>query len=247
MELTYNLIQGNNLSWPMPQVDCIFADPPDNIALGYSDWDDKRSEDEYVSLLYQWTAKFVDHAPIVWVSFNSRWTIQYANVIREIMIERPELEFKPAVQTFTFGQHNKRDLGNNHRPIWRLKHKDAPLYPDSIRVPSLRQTKYNDKRANPDGRVPGDVFDFPRVTGTSKQRRRWHPTQLHEDLVERAIKLSTKPGEHVLDPFGGTGTTLRVCKRIERSCTLFEIDGDYCTRIAEENGLKVTLPKVILA
>ena len=124
------------------------------------------------------------------------------------------LEAKPCVQTFTFGQHNHHDLGNNHRPLLRLRWRNAPLYPDAIRVPSWRQEN-GDKRADPRGRVPGDVFDFTRVTGNSKQRRTWHPTQLNEGLVERCLKLTTPTGGTVLDPFGGTGTTLRVCKRIE--------------------------------
>jgi DNA modification methylase len=152
---------------------------------------------------------------------------------------KQEVEVKPCVQTYTFGQHSHTDLGNNHRPLWRFKWKEAKLYPDAIRVPSWRQEN-GDKRADPRGRVPGDVFDFPRVTGNSHQRRTWHPTQLNEGLVERCIKMSTRPGQTVLDPFGGTGTTLRVCKRIERFCTLIELDWGYCEKIALEHGLIVT-------
>jgi len=111
------------------------------------------------------------------------------------------------------------------------------IYPDAIRVPSWRQLN-GDRRADPRGRVPGDVFDFPRVTGNSRQRRRWHPTQLHEELVERCVKLSTLEGERVIDPFAGTGTTLRVCDRIGRPCTLIEYDHTYCDRIATEYNLK---------
>ena len=146
------------------------------------------------------------------------------------------LEAKSCVQTFTFGQHSHHDLGNNHRPLLRLRWHEAPLFPDAIRVPSWRQEN-GDKRADPRGRVPGDVFDFTRVTGNSKQRRAWHPTQLNEGLVERCIKLTTPEGGTVLDPFGGTGTTLRVCKRIQRPCTLIELDSDYCAKIAEEHGM----------
>jgi DNA modification methylase len=83
--------------------------------------------------------------------------------------------------------------------------------------------------------VPLDVWEFPRVTGNSKQRRPYHPTQLNEGLVERAIKLSTEEGDVVCDPFGGTGTTLRVCKRINRVCHLIELDTGYCDKIAEEH------------
>ncbi|KKL25888.1 hypothetical protein LCGC14_2400770 [marine sediment metagenome] len=49
--------------------------------------------------------------------------------------------------------------------------------------------------------------------------------------------MTTLPGEQVLDPFGGTGTTLRVCKRISRECTLLEVDSFYCEQIAKENAL----------
>jgi DNA modification methylase len=104
-------------------------------------------------------------------------------------------------------------------------------------VPSWRQEN-GDKRADPRGRVPGDVFDFTRVTGNSKQRRAWHPTQLNEGLVDRCIKLTTPPGDPVLDPFAGTGTTLRVCKALGNPCTLIELDPGYCKRIAAENGLE---------
>jgi DNA modification methylase len=83
----------------------------------------------------------------------------------------------------------------------------------------------------------GDVFDFPRVTGNSKQRCDWHPTQLHEELVERCIRLSTSPTDRTLDPFGGTGTTMRVCKKLNQPCTLIELSADYCDRIAKANGL----------
>lgn len=217
----------------LPKAQVIFYDPPDNIGLKYETYDDRLPDREYVFLLDRWVNRFIAHAGIVWISFNSKWTAQMGSIVCNLLEQNEGLEFKPCVQTFTFGQHNHHDLGNNHRPLWRLRWNTAPLYPDQIRVPSWRQI-HGDKRADPRGRVPGDVFDFPRVTGNSKQRRRWHSTQLNEDLVERCIKLSTKEGDHVIDPFGGTGTTLRVCKRINRSCSLIELDSGYCEKIAQE-------------
>jgi hypothetical protein len=156
---------------------------------------------------------------------------------KEMLGRTRGLEAKPCVQTFTFGQHCHHDLGNNHRPLLRLRWFDAPLRPDAIRVPSWRQEN-GDKRADPRGRVPGDVFDFTRVVGNSKQRRPWHPTQLNEGLVERCVRLTTPKGEPVLDPFAGTGTTLRVCRPLSYPCTLIEIDKGYCAKIVEEHGMK---------
>jgi len=214
--------------------DTIFADPPDNICLGYNAYEDKLPRDAYVELLHSWLDAFVRHANTVWVSFNSRWTVAVGLAAARLMKTHATLEVKPCVQTFTFGQHNHHDLGNNHRPLWRFRDAKAPLFPDAIRVPSWRQLN-GDKRADPRGRVPGDVFDFPRVTGNSKQRRAWHPTQLNEHLVEQCLRLTTPPGGNVLDPFGGTWTTLRVCKRLGLDCTLIELDALYCAKIREEH------------
>lgn len=240
----YSLFQGDCLEvlekyYDDAQViDCIFADPPDNIGLKYSAYDDNLSDREYLQLLRRWAVAFTKMSPIVWISFNSKWTFEFGKVVCEILDANPEWEAKPFIQTFTFGQNNERDCGNGHRPLWRLKHKKAKIYPDSIRVASWRQMN-GDNRARSKGKVPLDHWDFPRVVGNSKQRRSYHPTQLNEDLVARAVLLSTKPGQRVLDPFGGTGTTLRVCKQIDRNCDLIEIDPYYCTKMAKEHNLKI--------
>jgi len=217
---------------------CIFADPPDNIGLDYGGYKDKREDGEYVYWLRKCIELFIKKADIVWLSYNVKWWDVIGAMALDLQCEYSWLEVKPCVQTYTFGQHNHNDLCNNHRPLLRLKRDDVPLYPDQIRIPSWRQLN-GDKRADPRGKVPGDVFDFPRVVGNSQQRRRWCPTQLHEGLVERCIKLSTLEGQRVLDPFAGTGTTLRVCKRINRSCTLIESNLEYCERIAEEHELEI--------
>jgi len=278
--MQYKLIQGDCLQ-VLPalneQFDCIFADPFDNIGLGYDEHDDRMSDEDYYHFLNDLVIACTHRAPTVWISFNAKWTFAMGAIFHNFEKQFPDWEAKACQQVFTFGQHNKNDLGNNHRPLYRLKHKDAPLYPEQIKVPSWRQ-RNGDKRAAPGGRVPsdvfdmqypihgapykivtllgdeevdeiipnghvncGDVFDFPRVTGNSKQRCDWHPTQLHEDLVERCIKLSTPEGGSVADPFGGTATTMRVCKRINRSCTLIEKSAGYCKRISADTGVPTTL------
>ena len=237
--MKYHLYNGDCLELleTLDPVDTLFADPPDGIGLGYNSYNDKTKPDEYVAMLRRWLSAFVLKAKTVWFSFNAKWTFEAGKIVTEIIGSRVgELEAKPCVQVITFGQHNHHDLGNNHRPLWRLRWQDAPLFPDAIRVPSWRQLN-GDKRADPRGRVPGDVLDFPRVTGNSKQRRSYHPTQLHEGLVERCVKLTTPPNGTVLDPFAGTGTTLRVCKRLELPCTLVELDPLYCAKIAEEHAM----------
>lgn len=215
-----------------------FADPPDNIGLGYNEFCDSRADDEYLAWLRQCILRLISVAPILWLSFNARWTVLLADVVAD-MVRETGIEVKPCVQVFTFGQNQRDDLGNGHRPLWRFMRPGTPLFPDQAREPSWRLLN-GDKRADPRGAVPLDVFDFPRVTGNSKQRRSWHPTQLNESLVERCIKLCTREGGKVLDPFGGTGTTLRVCQRLNRSCTLIEYDSLYCEKIAAEHSIPIS-------
>ena len=238
----------------LEDVECIFADWPDNIDLGYGEYKDKMPDDEYVALLARWVDCFIDTAWTTWISFNAKWTIEMGVIAKRIQMDWPRVDIKPCIQTYTFGQHNSHDFGNNYRPLWRFKWPDASLYPEQIKVPSWREL-HGDKRAKKGGRVPGDVFQFPaeipdelvpddvfnftRVVGNSKQRRAWHPTQLNEDLVGRCVKSCTMEGDLVVDPFAGTGTTLRVCKRTNRSCITMDVDRGYCEKITEEHNLKI--------
>lgn len=233
-----------------PGAAMIFADPPDNIGLGYDEYRDRLTDGEYTAWLERCVWAFVHASPTVWISFNARWTVALGAVADRLCRQAGhQIEVKPCVQVYTFGQHRQNDLGNNHRPLWRFRRTEAPVHADHVRVASWRQ-RNGDKRADSRGRVPGDVFDmqypvpglgdvfdFPRVTGNSKQRCDWHPTQLHEELVARCVLLSSRPGELVIDPFAGTGTTGRVCRALGRKCLLLERSASYCRQIAASLGL----------
>lgn len=55
-----------------------------------------------------------------------------------------------------------------------------------------------------------------------------HPTQKSEKLLAKLILASTNPGDFVLDPFLGSGTTSVVAKKLGRKCLGIEIDEEYC-------------------
>jgi site-specific DNA-methyltransferase (adenine-specific) len=55
-----------------------------------------------------------------------------------------------------------------------------------------------------------------------------HPTMKPVALLERQIKNSSKIGEKVIDLFGGSGSTLIACERLDRTCYMMEIDQRYC-------------------
>ncbi|HNY43002.1 MAG TPA: site-specific DNA-methyltransferase [Bryobacteraceae bacterium] len=60
-----------------------------------------------------------------------------------------------------------------------------------------------------------------------------HPTMKPVELVERAIRNSSKSRDTVLDPFGGSGTTLIACERTGRQARLIELDPKYCDVIVQ--------------
>ena len=55
-----------------------------------------------------------------------------------------------------------------------------------------------------------------------------HPTMKPVELVEQAIKNSSKSGDIVLDAFGGSGSTLIACEKIGRKCRMMELEPKYC-------------------
>lgn len=218
----------------------MICDPPDNIGLGYDGYDDDQPTDMYLDIFERWLWHFVHHADIVWVSFNARWLLEIGDIMTRSFRCKTfnECEARIFIQPFTFGQNRDSDCGNGYRPLLRIMHRDAALYPKAIRVPSWRQLN-GDKRAAVGGRVPLDVWDFPRVTGNSSQRRVWHPTQLNEGLIDRIVNFSTLPGDSICDCFSGTGTVLRAVK--DRPVTSIELSPEYCRRIAMEHKLNIEM------
>nr|WP_026330268.1 site-specific DNA-methyltransferase [Caldimonas manganoxidans] len=71
-------------------------------------------------------------------------------------------------------------------------------------------------------RDQGDVWHF-----NKPQKNDLHPTMKPVELVERAIRNSSRPGNVVLDPFGGSGTTLIAAEKSGRRARLIELDPKY--------------------
>ncbi|MEI8249171.1 MAG: site-specific DNA-methyltransferase, partial [Candidatus Taylorbacteria bacterium] len=60
-----------------------------------------------------------------------------------------------------------------------------------------------------------------------------HPTMKPPALLRRIIYHSSKPGDIVLDPFGGSGSTLIACEQLKRRCFMVEFEEEYCNTIVE--------------
>ena len=67
-----------------------------------------------------------------------------------------------------------------------------------------------------------------------------HPTQKPEKLLAKILLASTNPGDLILDPFAGSGTTAVVAKKLGRKFVTIESDEEYCLLAAKRLGLSET-------
>ena len=213
---------------PDGKVDLVFADPPFNIGIKYDNYNDSRSYESY----YNWSEEWITQACRLLKPNGSIYIAicdEFAAEIN-IILKKQGLHFRNwIVWYYTFGQSQRKKFNRAHTHIlYFTKHKSDFLFNDyEIRIPSARQLVYNDRRANPKGKIPDDVWEFPRVCGTFKERIGNHPCQMPERLLERIIKASSNEEDLVLDPFGGTGTTAFVSKQLKRHYITMDISEIY--------------------
>ena len=231
-------------------VDLVFADPPFNIGYEYDAYDDQKEADDYVAWCCKWAAEI--HR--VLKPDGTFWLAIGDDFAAELKVAFQKLGFRCrswVVWYYTFGVNCKKKFSRSHTHLFHFV-KDPKKFTfnaDAVRVPSARQLVYADGRAKPGGRLPDDtwilrpqditasftpeedVWYFPRVCGTFKERAGWHGCQMPEQLLGRIVKVSSNPGDLVLDPFAGSGSTLVVAKKLGRRWLGFEISANYANNV----------------
>lgn len=233
-------------------VDLVFADPPFNIGYDYDVYHDERDADQYLNWCREWGKQIVrvlKPTGAFWLAIGD----EFAAELKVIFHRELGLSLRSwVVWYYTFGVHCTKKFARSHAHLFYFV-KDPKNYTFNdkpVRVPSARQLVYFDARANPEGRLPDDTWIlrpqdvpngfaadtdtwyFPRVCGTFKERAGWHGCQMPEQLLGRIIRACSNDGETVLDPFGGSGTTLVVAKKLGRKFVGFELSPEYAARVA---------------
>jgi site-specific DNA-methyltransferase (adenine-specific) len=230
-------------------VNLAFADPPFNIGYEYDVYDDRSDADQYLD----WTRKWGQQVHRVLAPTGTFWLAigdEYAAELK--LIFQKEIGFTCrswVIWYYTFGVNCTKKFCRSHAHLFHFV-KDRKRFTfnamdPAVRVPSARQLVYADARGNPDGRLPDDTWIlrpqdlhegfqpgedtwyFSRVCGTFKERAGWHGCQMPEQLLGRIIRVSSNPGDLVLDPFAGSGTTLVVAKKLGRNWIGFEMSPNY--------------------
>ncbi|MBV8752501.1 MAG: site-specific DNA-methyltransferase [Hyphomicrobiales bacterium] len=227
---------------PAASVDLVFADPPYNLQLK---GDLKRPDDSRVDAVDDDWDKFASFTE--YDAFTRAWL----SACRRLL--------KPAGTLWVIGSYHNiyrvgailQDLG-----FWIL---NDVVWRKSNPMPNFRGRRFTNahetliwaareetsrytfnyealKAGNEDIQVRSD-WTFPLCTGEERLKQadgsKLHPTQKPETLLARVILAASRPGDVVLDPFFGTGTTGAVAKRLGRSFIGLEREKSYA-RAAEK-------------
>lgn len=222
---------------PGQSVDIIFADPPYNLQLEGNlhrpdhslvnavddEWDRFESFSAYDAFTRAWLLacrRVLKPNGTIWVIGS------YHNIFR-VGTQLQDLGFwllNDIVwrKTNPMPNFRGRRFQNAHETmIWASRDKDAKSYTFNYEAM---------KAANEDVQMRSDWL-FPICTGGERLKdengQKIHPTQKPEALIARVLMSSSKPGDVILDPFFGSGTTGAVAKRLGRHFVGIEREQAY--------------------
>lgn len=240
------LFTGDSLQWLKgirdESVDLVFADPPYNIKK--ADWDKFESQEKYI----QWSVNWIKEASRILKPTGSLYICGFSEILADL--KHPAMRYFSNCRWLIWHYKNKANLGNDwgrsHESILHLRKTGTfKLNIDEIRVPYGEHTlKYpshpqaessqygNSKHSsaiwtpNPLGAKPKDVIEIPTTCNGMGEKTK-HPTQKPEELLRKLILASSKPGDVILDPFSGSGTTLVTAEQLGRKWIGCDMSEEY--------------------
>lgn len=221
-------------------VDTIFADPPFNIGKQYrKNTNDQLPEEQYLEWCKKWVSESVrvlKPGGSLFIYNLPKWNIAIGAHLNELGMEFRHwiaIEISACLPI----------PGRLHPSHYSLLYysKGKPKTFRRIRTPILtcrhcggEVKDYGGHRdaMNPNGVTLKDVWtDIPPVRHWKFKSKNREANALSTKLLDRVVEMSTQPGDLVLDPFGGSGTTFVVCEAKHRHWLGMEID--YAKEIIE--------------
>ncbi|WP_432277977.1 DNA-methyltransferase [Nocardia cyriacigeorgica] len=235
---------------PDESVDLVFADPPFNLSKDYGKGvNDSLAEEEYLAWCEAWIKEAVrvtKPGGAIYLFNIPRWNIELGH-----FMNNAGMMFRHWVAIdIKYGLPIKNKLYPSHYSLLYYT-KGKPKHFERPRVPiqtcrhcggDIKDYGGHRNKLHPDGINLTDVwYDIPPVRHAKTKRR--GANELSEKLLERVLSISSQPGDLVLDPFGGSGTTYAVAERMHRhwlGCELGDVD-PIIRRLTGENAA-VVLP-----
>jgi len=219
----------------------VVADPP--YAIGKDDWDQFASLDAYTDWCDGWLAE----CRRVLGGRGTAYVCGFSEILAEIKARsaRRFAECRWLIWYYRNKANLGRDWGRSHESILHLRaSRGAGIDVDAVRVPyNNHTTRYPERvqavtsqygrgrrrdrwQPHPLGAKPRDVLEIP-VLCNGMGEKTAHATQKPEALIERLILASSAPGDLVVDPFVGSGTTAVVAARLGRRYLCGDADPRY--------------------
>ena len=229
---------------PRASIKLVVTSPPYNVGKAY---ERRASLEQYLQLQRDVIAECVrllhPHGSLCWQVGNyvDRGEVVPLDAVLYPIFKAHGLKLRNRIiWHFGHGLHCRKRLSGRYETInWFTKGDDYTFHLDPIRVPS----KYPGKRhfkgpnagklsGNPKGKNPGDVWMFPNVKSNHVEKT-IHPCQFPVELVERLVLSMTDPGDIVLDPHIGVGSSVLAALMHGRRAYGCDTDPAYVA-VAEE-------------
>lgn len=234
---------------PDNSVDVWFADPPFNLGKDYgAGVDDARADDDYLVWVTRWVEEGVRILKPGGAMFNfnlPRWNVEMGHLLNQLGMDfrhwiAIDIKYTLPIPGRLYPSHYSLLYYTKGRP----KHFHRPRVP----IPVCRHCGKDIKdygghrnKLNPKGLNLTDVWlDIPPVRHRTTKRR--SANELSEKLLSRVLEMSSLPGEVVVDPFGGSGTTFIVAEHMHRHWIGVEL-GDCDPIIRRLTGQHAAVPR----
>lgn len=223
-ERQFDLVCGDAVDilerWDGDYARLIFTDPPYNIGIDYGEGSqaDSMPDDAYLAWCKKWVRCCYDNLTddgSFWLLINDEYAAELCCIAKQTGFHlRNWIKW---FEGFGVNCNNKFNRTTRHIFWFTVDPKDFVFHSLEVMRPSDRQLKYNDKRASSGGKIENDLWDIPRLTGTCAERIPSFPTQIPLAIADRIVRCASDPGDLVIDPFNGSGTTgLAAIKNLRR-------------------------------
>jgi len=233
---------------PSQSVDLAFADPPFNLMKEYKGYSDELSVSEYVGWCKRWLVEYMrvlkPGGALVILNLP-KWALHISDFLcrqRDIYLQNwivwnalpePKGVLMPAHYSLLYFTKGKRAARFNYCSMeqgWQPF--DEAVFPPDRADVCKRRSCLRKRRASA-SLWRGELTDIwhdihrDRRAGRRAAAIQGHPCPTPEALLDRLIRLTTNPGDVVLDAFAGVGTTALVAGRLGRNFICIEQDENY--------------------
>ena len=222
--------------------DLVIADPPYNLNKDFGDWNEKERKEEWLP----WSKKWIDQVKRILKPTGSVFVYGIHHHLCWIQCYMYEIDLTYRRQIIWFYEngfagYSSKTLAAHYEPLlWFSKGSKYTYHP--IREPYKSQDRLKHKitkngkvwQPNPDGRMAGDVWNFPTLAGRRfKNEKVNHPTQKPLSISSRIVKHFSNEGDLIVVPFAGSGSECLAAVMESRNFIGYELNPSYI-KIAEK-------------